>query len=445
MVRITDEQIEQYKKHGYLIVPNFLTPEETEAAQNGFFSCYADRWEERGKTPSQPKGQMMFPWTDPALNQICTHPDLIDACERVIGSKEIRLCEAHCGIKYAEEWKAGKVGGTSPEFWHQDYTNNTIGPALKPSEDDFQQIICFYLLTDVKPGMAPIQMLSNTKDDVKDAEKVIVPAGSACFYTVYTYHAASQWDVKMAPTGHRASMHVSYCNSNRSRMWDGARFFTIKSGANETGIGECMTWLSPRQLNAAFMLPMPGDPLWTDDFLTKWCNRWPGFDRVPYDKMREGDEGEKPVSKSQLRIFRKDEMTYLVPEVEARSFVQACSKLGWAHERVCCKIPTAGMADAVSINCFRKDNSALYCHSSWDGRENLSTDGWQLEKETAFLAFPPDAAPSNTLPVHEWSKDDKKKFYYTMEDWSGYSQMENWGWAHERIAFYVPGEIDSNL
>ena len=39
-------------------------------------------------------------WTG-GLNLCTVHPDLIDACERIIGTTNIRLCEAHCGIKYA--------------------------------------------------------------------------------------------------------------------------------------------------------------------------------------------------------------------------------------------------------------------------------------------------------------------------------------------------------
>lgn len=443
MVYVTDAQIAQFKRHGYLILPNFLNEEETAAAQRGFFSCYADRWEERGKKPATRKGQCFFPWTDPGLNEVCVHHDLIDACERIIGSKEIRLCEAHCGIKYAEPYASGKVGGTAPGHWHQDYGNNTLGPCLKPADDDFQQVICFYLLDDVRPGMAPIQMLSNEQTDVTHAEAVIVPAGSACFYSVYTMHAASDWDLNLAPTGHRPTMHVCYSNASRNRLWDGGRSFHIKGSASDAGHGVCMAWFSPRQLNAAFMLPMPGDVLWTDDYLTKWCERWPAFDRTPYDRMRamegcdNGQSYENLRLNVQLRIFRKEEMSYLVPGPEVRGFVRECSKWGWANERICCEVPTSEVPGAVPILCLRKQQSAFYCHASWDGLRRLTDDGWYIEKEAAFFAFPPDAAPADAKPVHEWCKVGYK-FYYTLEDWSGWPQMESWGWVHQRIAFYVP-------
>ena len=37
MVYITDEQIAQYKRDGYLIIPSFLNGEESAAALQGFY------------------------------------------------------------------------------------------------------------------------------------------------------------------------------------------------------------------------------------------------------------------------------------------------------------------------------------------------------------------------------------------------------------------------
>ena len=32
-------------------------------------------------------------WPNKDLNNICVHPDLIDACQRIIGTENIRLCK----------------------------------------------------------------------------------------------------------------------------------------------------------------------------------------------------------------------------------------------------------------------------------------------------------------------------------------------------------------
>jgi hypothetical protein len=252
----------------------------------------------------------VFPWGNYAksptggLNLCAVHPDLIDACERIIGTTNIRLCEAHCGIKYAmaDGWRQSGKREPDPENkhdgYHQDYGNNTIGPSLTDLEDDYQHIACFYCLDEVAPGMGPIQMLrhgtSKPSDDnwssqhasAKDSEKFICPPGSLCFYSIYTWHAASDWNTALAPTGARPVMWVSYSNANRNRLWDGGRYFSIKGGGNGEGWRDAITSFTPRQLNVAFLLPLPGDPLWTEEFTTSFAKRWDGFDRSPYDEAR---------------------------------------------------------------------------------------------------------------------------------------------------------------
>ena len=132
----------------------------------------------------------------------------------------------------------------------------------------------------------------------QESDKMIVPPGSLCFYSIFTYHAASDWDTSIAPTGARPVMWVSYSNAARNRLWDGGRYFSIKGGGVGEGWRDALTTFSPRQLNVAFLLPMPGDPLWDDEFTGRFAGRWEGFDRSPYDEARalaeeEGEEEEE--------------------------------------------------------------------------------------------------------------------------------------------------------
>jgi ectoine hydroxylase-related dioxygenase (phytanoyl-CoA dioxygenase family) len=252
MVHVTDAQVAQYKDDGFLIVPNFLEREHSAAALQGFFDNFAapyEQWAAEGgndpdgvrthggtsaKPRKAPRPATVFPWDSPALNLCAVHPDLIDACERMIGTPNIRLCEAHCGMKYACAdgfRQSGKQDEGQPDGYHQDFGNNTLGPGAPAQEDDYQHIACFYMLDEVTPGMAPIQMLKHSHSDPRsedfdpfiaserDASKMLVPAGSLCFYSILTYHAASDWDANLAPTGHRAAMWVSYSNAARNRLW----------------------------------------------------------------------------------------------------------------------------------------------------------------------------------------------------------------------------------
>ena len=55
IVCITDEQIQQYKQNGYLIVSNFLGKKEAQKAKEGFYQCFADPWYEANEQMKSPR------------------------------------------------------------------------------------------------------------------------------------------------------------------------------------------------------------------------------------------------------------------------------------------------------------------------------------------------------------------------------------------------------
>lgn len=266
-MHITDEQIATYKQQGFLIIENFLTEEERQAALDGFYTLYAPPYDEyvsNGRKNETPQ-QREFPWDHSGLNHVTTHPDLIDAAERVLQTREIRLSEGHLGMKYA--------GEESKSRFHIDYGNNTLGPIIEP--DDFMNLVFFYCFDDVKEGMAPIQMVPNGRPD-EEAVPMIVPGGSVCMYSVFTRHSASPF---AAPHGHRPVMWVGF--TRKDRPWDGARSFTYKSRKDWEAVQRFMNEASSRQLEL-LGFPPPGDPLWTDRFIEAMATRYPGFDPEPY-------------------------------------------------------------------------------------------------------------------------------------------------------------------
>ncbi len=137
-------------------------------------------------------GQTLFPWDHSGLNRVTVHPELIAAAECILGTREIRLCEGHLGMKYAgEDYGVG---------FHIDNGNNTLGPIIEP--DDFMNLVCFYCFDSVDHGLAPIRMVPNGRTD-EDAVSMIVPGGSVCLYSVFTRHSASPFT---ASRGHRPVM-----------------------------------------------------------------------------------------------------------------------------------------------------------------------------------------------------------------------------------------------
>ena len=275
-MHITDAQLATYKEQGFLIIKNFLSDDEREAALDGFFTLFAppyDQYIAQGEKNNTP-GQSLFPWDHSGLNHVVTHPDLVSAAERILDTQEIRLCEGHLGIKYA-----GEKHWTS---FHIDYGNNTLGPHVEC--DDFMNLACFYCFDDVDEGMAPIRMVPNNEPE-ENAVPMIVPGGSVCLYSVFTRHTASEFT---ASTGHRPVMWVGF--TRKDRAWDGGRSFTYKSGASGAGMGRFMADATPRQLELLGFPPV-GDALWTKEFLEGMSKRYSGFSPEPYfAKMEENHD-----------------------------------------------------------------------------------------------------------------------------------------------------------
>lgn len=263
-MHITDEQIAQLRADGFLIVPNFLSPTEAKAAREGFFRTYAPAypdWIKAGKPTT--RGGHVFPFEDSGLNYACAHPDLIDAAERIIGTRAIRMTEAHLGIKYHSEkhWAA----------FHIDYGNNTLGP--EPEEGALDHLAVFYCFDEVKVGQAPIVMVPKGKPD-SAAVPMIVPGGSICFYGMGTRHSASDW---VGEPGHRPTAWIGF--TRLDRPWDAARTFTYKSGASVTAMKKFIEEATPRQRE---IIGFPAVDQWSEKFLAGMVKRYPGIDPTPY-------------------------------------------------------------------------------------------------------------------------------------------------------------------
>src|SRR5947209_6125068 len=86
---ITDEQLQHYLKHGYVILPDFLSADELAAARENLYRYYPSA-EELAATPERYGGLMdeaeqlqnEFPFAGDALNDVSTHPHIIDFVEQ---------------------------------------------------------------------------------------------------------------------------------------------------------------------------------------------------------------------------------------------------------------------------------------------------------------------------------------------------------------------------
>jgi hypothetical protein len=271
MPRITDRHLDHYRQHGYAVVERFLTREEVAAAMEGVQAVFpTDQERLAGKKVDE--SQRVFPWNHRGLNQAALHPELIDAAQRVIGTREIRLSCSDINVRYPGFVQ--NEGG-----FHIDFGNNTRGPR-RP--EDHGNMTFGMVLTDVAPGMAPTLVVPWGKSDA-EAIPMTLPAGSVYIYSTHsTRHSASTFT---ATSGLRATMWTIWCR--KDRPWDWGRAFTYKDCGHhkEPAIRRAIAEASPRQRE---MLDFPAvdDPLWTEEFVQGMVERYPGFDPEPYHAAR---------------------------------------------------------------------------------------------------------------------------------------------------------------
>ncbi len=248
------------------MVPGFLDRIEAADALDGVHRFYMPGYEgyvASGRGNPIPSPREVFPWDHSGLNHAITRPDLIDAAERITGTTDLRLAEAHLGVKYA--------GDTAGVDWHIDYGNNTLGPEIEDPNDMHRHHMFFLYFTDVGPYDAPIRLLRHGGRPHADGEDVIGPAGTLCIYTLYTWHTATPY---RALRGHRAAAWVAMYDARRS--FDFPRAFTYKTGADGAGMARFIREASPRRLQL-LGFPPPGDALWTDAYIAGMEKRYPGF------------------------------------------------------------------------------------------------------------------------------------------------------------------------
>ena len=95
-MRITDEHLARWRRHGYVVVPNLLTEAELPAIQANVRRYFPTDEEYRAAPERYPNvgGWRELPFAGDALNDLATHPELVSFAERVIGTKE-KIGRAH--------------------------------------------------------------------------------------------------------------------------------------------------------------------------------------------------------------------------------------------------------------------------------------------------------------------------------------------------------------
>jgi ectoine hydroxylase-related dioxygenase (phytanoyl-CoA dioxygenase family) len=292
---IAQADVDHWRRHGYVIVQEFMTAEEIGAARENL-SRYLPSWEEytaRGPMFSGLHGtsgrsspgwvRYEFPFVGDALNHVAVHPFLAAFAERLVGHGNIALSHGAVVGKYA-----GKAD--YDQELHPDYSNNTLAFPRDGVEAIDIPMIVFH--TDVTIDLGPTYVVSRELTDhlvadgrrfhpraefpeLYEAERpATMPAGSALIYNMRTFHRGS---AMRAGAGLRFSQFVAFHTAGPA--WLGSTSFQSAGGTPE--MDHFLTRATPRQRQLVGF-PAPGDPYWDDETRAGVAARYPQLDMTPY-------------------------------------------------------------------------------------------------------------------------------------------------------------------
>jgi hypothetical protein len=285
-MRIPDAKLAEIWDRGFTVVEGFLDKETLSAAQEALWEIYpkpeayfADPSAYPDMAKSQFAGLRLFPYRPWALSRIPVYPDLLDAAERFLQTKEIDCYKIELWAKYA-----GAVD--YDQFHHRDYGNHTL---VVPRADGLMpQMTCFILLSDVteldgptkavpidKTRHIPLGVNHTKMGEFFDDEVAITgPAGSILIYKTDVFHRGSNF---AAPGRSRFVMPVDF----KARGWRWQGKLAWPDRANSFEWKQAMSRMTPRQRDV-FGWPPIGDPYWNAQTLADVAVRYPDMDLSPY-------------------------------------------------------------------------------------------------------------------------------------------------------------------
>lgn len=290
MREITEEELQHWETHGYVLVEHLLSRQELQDARQNMLR-YLPTWEEYHQAPERYSTMLAasnnwpvraFPFAGMALNNICTHPVLISLARRLLRTDNIALSHSRLRGKYART-------GNFEQNLHVDYGNNTLA---YPNEDaKILDLPCIIYYSDVTPELGPTYVVSQQhtrgqllvprsrgRDEYPDLYRhevpAVLPAGSALLYSMRTFHRGS---AMIAAEGARFSHHMSWRNGDC--RWTGQGTFQHDGGRQE--MDHFIEHATPEQ-RAVVGFPPVGHPYWSEETLSGVAARYPGMDLTPY-------------------------------------------------------------------------------------------------------------------------------------------------------------------
>jgi hypothetical protein len=284
-MRLPDAALDEVRERGFVVVEDFLAPDELKAAQDALWLHFPrpdDYFADPASHPRYATGQFggveEFPYRSWDLNHLAFHTDLVDAAERYLATPELHLYKVELWAKYS-----GAVDYDQP--LHRDYGSHSL---VVPRVDvRYQQLTTFVFLSDVTEADGPTRIVpyERGKDvpftplyfepgELADTEVPAVgPAGSLLVYRTDVLHRGSNFTA-----ARRARFSILADYQVRGTTWGGKMAWPKQSPERWAKL---MPHCSVRERDL-FGFPRPGDDYWNEQTLADVAARYPGMDMTPY-------------------------------------------------------------------------------------------------------------------------------------------------------------------
>jgi hypothetical protein len=289
-MHVPDKNLAEVWDRGFTVVERFLDADTLTAAREALWSVYP-RPEEYFASPekysrytrSQFAGLRFFPYPSWELNRVAVYPDLVDAAERFLDSRDIEIYKVELWAKYS-----GAINYDQPH--HRDFSNHTL---VVPRKDGrHTQMTTFILFSDVTAldGPTKIVPLEDTANVPLSPRELALgeffdrevsaeaPAGSLLIYKTDVLHRGSDFG---GPGRSRFVMLVDF--QERGWRWQGK--MSWPDHAIPENWTKAMVRMSPRERDL-FGWPPPESDYWNEQTLRDTAERYPGMDMTPYAQGR---------------------------------------------------------------------------------------------------------------------------------------------------------------
>ena len=283
---LTDQQLDCFDTHGFVLVPDLLSAHEVAALQESAWQTFpspqryfADPEAFTQLTSTPFSGLNNFPWASPELNRLVAHPRLLSIVRQILGVDDIRLYKGELWAKYA--------GNTDyDQHHHRDFGNHTL---VVPSEQRrWMQVTTFTYLCDVDEhngataavskqhsAHIPIGQRRLAPGELRDVEVLASgKAGTTLVYSTEVFHRATSL------TGANASRFTMLADYKAAdATWTNKHAFGHHG--NRPEMIEFVTNVDA-DTRTLLDIPAPGHPYWTERTIAGVEVRYPGIDMAPY-------------------------------------------------------------------------------------------------------------------------------------------------------------------